>query len=91
MNIQEKTKKEQDMAYEILLNKRLTNIKNEVSRAKSLHPGDFHNLHEGYAVLLEEVDELWDEIKKKKPSLEEVRKEAEQVAAMALRIIVELT
>jgi hypothetical protein len=27
--------------------------------------GDFKSLHEGYAILLEEVDELWEEIKKK--------------------------
>jgi len=38
-------------------------VEKEILRAKSLHPGDFTSIHEGYAVLLEEVDELWDEVK----------------------------
>lgn len=42
--------------------------------------------HEGYAVLLEEVEEMWDEIKTNAPT-EKVRREAVQVGAMALAII----
>jgi NTP pyrophosphatase (non-canonical NTP hydrolase) len=68
----------------------LNAIESEYYRAKSKHPGEFHNLHEGYAVLLEEVDELWDEIKKKHPDMANLKVEAIQVAAMALRIITEL-
>lgn len=53
--------------------------------------GAFHNAHEGYAVLLEEVNELWDNIKlnqKKNPNrLKLVKQEAIQVAAMAIRLI----
>lgn len=43
--------------------------------------------HEGYAVLLEEVDELWAHVKVRqgKRDVESMRKEAIQVAAMALR------
>lgn len=63
----------------------------EVRRAKVKHPGEFNSLHEGYGVLLEEVDELWDEIKIDKADRKRVRTEAIQVAAMALRIASELT
>lgn len=68
----------------------LISINNEYIRAKTKHPGEFHNLHEGYAVLLEEVDELWDEVKKKVPDMKNVKLEAIQIAAMALRIVTEL-
>lgn len=43
------------------------------------------SLHEGYAILKEEVDELWDEIKANRTG-KSVRGEALQVAAVALRI-----
>jgi NTP pyrophosphatase (non-canonical NTP hydrolase) len=68
-------------------------VMTEVLRAKSLFPTDFVNQHEGYAVLLEEVDELWVEVKKNQKvyDLEAQRKEAIQVAAMAIRFATELT
>ena len=50
--------------------------------------GTFANSHEGYAVLLEEVDELWDAIKSNDHYL--ARDEAVQVAAMAVRFLVDL-
>jgi len=52
--------------------------------------GPFHNAHEGYAVLLEEVDELWDNVKMNQKYPERkmlIRSEAIQVAAMAIRLI----
>jgi len=50
--------------------------------------GKFNSTHEGYAVIKEEVDELWDAIKgnASKNFLEE---EAIQVAAMALHFLVD--
>lgn len=51
-----------------------------------------NSAHEGYGVMLEEVDELWDEIKikQKNRDLDKLRKEALDVAAMALRIAAEV-
>lgn len=65
-------------------------IIDEFNRATHKHP-KFNSRHEGYAILLEEVEELWEEIKKnhvKNPEVKATqRKEAIQVAAMALRFI----
>jgi hypothetical protein len=49
----------------------------------------FHSAHEGYAVLKEEMDELWDEIKKDQSPFE-MKQEAIQVAAMAVRFIYDI-
>jgi len=52
----------------------------------------FNSVHEGFAVILEEVDELKAEVWKK-PRLRDkaqMRKEAVQVAAMAMRFLIEL-
>lgn len=70
----------------------LNEIEAEVIRAKTLFPTDFYNQHEAYAVILEEVDELWEEIKKnqKNYDLPAQKKEAIQAAAMLTRLIVEL-
>ncbi len=65
-------------------------VKAEVERAKNKHPGDFHSAHEGYAVLLEEVDELKAEVWKSKHDKAAMRTEAIHVAAMAVRFVTEL-
>lgn len=69
----------------------LTEIIAEIRRAKTKHPGDFKNLHEAYAVFLEEADELWDEIKLQEKNLTDIKEEAIQAAAMLVRLVVELT
>jgi len=48
----------------------------------------FSSTHEGYAVILEELDELWDEIKTNGNN-SNMRKEAVQVSAMGLRFLVD--
>lgn len=50
----------------------------------------FNSAQECFGVLLEEVDELWEVIRKKGHSEAEVREEAIQVAAMALRFLTDL-
>lgn len=68
----------------------LDKIVAEWQRAKFIYPDNFHSAHEGYAVLLEEVDEVWDEIKKKKIDGPALEKELIQVGAMVLRMLTEL-
>ena len=56
----------------------------ELKRARGIFP-PFNSAHEGYAVILEELDELWACVKTKgNPGM---RKEAIQLAAMALRFL----
>lgn len=52
----------------------------------------FNSAHEGFAVLKEEVDELWDEVKRKPSCMHpfEMRMEAVQVGAMAIRFLVDI-
>lgn len=61
-------------------------VDKEIFRLKEKYPFPYFNgLHEAYAVLLEEIDELWDEVKKKrsKRDWKEVAHELSQIAAIA--------
>lgn len=64
----------------------LRNVQDELDRAMAKH-GPFHSLHEAYAVLLEEVDELWQHVREKEHvrKYDEVYKELVQCAAMSLK------
>ena len=76
-------------------------VYSEFYRATDLH-APFNSAHEGYAVLLEEVDELWAEVMKNphkgcltpadkaegsEKRMTAMRTEAIQVAAMAMRFL----
>lgn len=67
------------------------NIAGELAEAQRNFP-PMRSAHEGYAIIQEEVDELWEEIKLKpsERSPERLYKEALQVAAMAMRFMVDL-
>lgn len=66
-------------------------ILKEFDDANSKYPA-FHSTHEGYAVIKEEFDELWDEIKKNKSlsTNDRMVAEAVQVAAMTVKFIYNL-
>jgi len=67
----------------------LEDIKKEFETA-SVKWAAFNSLHEAYAIVLEEVNELWEEVKasQKNPSrIKYTREEAIQVATMAIRLI----
>ena len=66
-------------------------IQSEWAKATGNWPA-FNTAHEGYAILKEEVDELWDHVKtnQKKRDIEAMRKEAIQIAAMAVRFATEV-
>lgn len=61
-------------------------IVDELSRANKVYK-PFSSAHEGYAVMLEEMDELFDEIRKKRPDKSRMQDEAIQVGAMAIKFI----
>lgn len=69
----------------------LQEVADEVARARLAYPG-FTSAHEGYAVILEEVDELWSEVKKRprRRDTTAMRLEAVQIAAMAVCFIIDL-
>ena len=52
----------------------------------------FTSPHHGYAIILEELDELWDEVKKKesKRDIKNMRAEVVQVGAMAMKFIMSM-
>jgi len=80
----------------------LKDVDTELRFANSKFPNVYTSPHEGFAILAEEVDELWEAVKNgQKPrlfgtsresedALAAIRKEAIQVAAMACRLIEDL-
>lgn len=66
-------------------------IFSEVGRelARADKHGDFNSLHEAYAVIEEEMDEVWDitKLKKRNRNKEALKAELIQVAAMAIKAI----
>lgn len=64
-------------------------VETELLRAQNKF-APMNSAHEGFAILKEEVDELWDEVRCRPDTLgrtARMREEAVQVAAMAIRFI----
>jgi hypothetical protein len=79
------------MPKSYLIDSTINDILGELDQALRNHPA-MPTCHDGWAVIYEELDELWD-IVKKKPSerdYQAMRKEAIQVAAMAMRFILDV-
>ena len=70
----------------------LADVEAEVAHAMGDH-GPFRSAHEAYGVLAEEVDEFWDEVKRKRADRSTARMRAEliQVAAVAIKAAASLT
>lgn len=69
----------------------ISEVNAELGRAMRKFP-KFASAHEGYAIIAEELDELWDEVKSKQGSegrATRMRAEAVQVAAMAIRFMLD--
>lgn len=66
-----------------------SDVIDELERATEQY-GKIHSAHEGYAVIKEEVDELWGAVKIKSLGFEEQKGECIQIAAMAIRFILDL-
>lgn len=62
-------------------------VQEELNSARKKH-GPMRSAHEGYAVILEELDEVWEEVKKKTKDRDMVNLYTEliQVSAMAQKM-----
>ena len=71
--------------------KALEPVYEELRKAQDRYPA-MNSAHEGWAVIAEELDELWDHVRGKQGerTVEAMRKEAIQVAAMATRFIIDI-
>lgn len=64
-------------------------IESEYYRAVGKFP-PFNSAHEGFAVIKEEYDELWDEVKRNPIHPAAMEKEAIQLGAMVLRFLIDV-
>lgn len=81
----------QDELFDIRVAEVIGEVDQELYAACAKFP-PFNSAHEGFAVLMEEVDELWDEVRAKQGarSVADMRAEACQVAAMAMRFMMDV-
>lgn len=67
----------------------LSSVDLEYHKARTKFP-KMSSAHEGYAIIKEELDELWDLIKQNKGKSKEASEEVKQVAAMCLAYYLEV-
>ena len=64
-------------------------VRAEIHVARGKH-SDMKSRHEAYAVILEELDEVWAEVKRKDCEPAALRDELVQTAAMCIRAVTDL-
>ena len=66
-------------------------VRHELAMAMEAHL-PLNSVHEAYAIILEELDEFWEEVRKnqKNRSPDNMRLELTQIAAMACRAMIDL-
>lgn len=67
----------------------LADVRYEFRKARQRH-APMHSGHEGWAVIREELDELWELVRADRSASPEAYGEARQVAAMALAFMLEV-
>lgn len=73
-----------------IMNTTLDEVEQELDGAKRKFP-PINSGHEAYAVIAEELQEFWDEVRLKTGMRSGMRKELIQIAAMAVRAIEDLS
>lgn len=62
----------------------------ELAQAVERHPVPYHSPHEGWAIIREELDELWEHVRANTGRSPAARAEAIQVAMVAVRYVLEV-
>ena len=65
-------------------------VRAELTRARAKHPKPINSAHEGYAVLSEEMFEVWDEVRARKLDRTRLLAEVVQVGCVAQRLAEDL-
>jgi len=71
--------------HEVEVNGFLALVAHELRRARQKHPQPLNSHHEAYAVVKEELEEAWAEVKQQLGNANLILKEIVQVAAMCMR------
>lgn len=69
----------------------LSRVSLEVTAACAKHPKPYNSPHEGWAVIKEEVDELWEHVRSDTGRTPAAGKEAIHIAVTAVRYVMSLT
>ena len=66
----------------------ITQVEEHLLRCEAIHGENYASIHEGYAVIKEELDELWHEIKCKNPSYDKIYLESRDLAQTVIKMMI---